>query len=70
MKRVSKFKIYIIKMNCHRCLKKVKKFDDIFYVKDGQHPLLLKQFLAKKLVLKLCVFERTIRILQILDRGY
>ena len=37
---------------------KVKKFDDIFYVEEGQHPLLLKQFLAKKVSLEsMCILQ-------------
>ena len=37
---------------------KNKVFDDIFYVEDGQHPLLLKQFLAKKVSLEtMCILE-------------
>ena len=45
-------------MNCHRCLLIVKKFDDIFYVEEGQHPLLLKQHLAKKVSLEtMCILE-------------
>ena len=36
----------------------VKKFDDIFYVEEGQHPLLLKQHLAKKVSLEtMCILE-------------
>ena len=37
---------------------KVKKFDDIFYVEEGQHPLLLKQHLAKKVSLEsMCILQ-------------
>ena len=36
----------------------IKKFDDIFYVEEGQHPLLLKQHLAKKVSLEtMCILE-------------
>lgn len=39
-------------------LNKVKVFDEIFYVKEGQHPLLLKQFLSKKMSLEtMCIME-------------
>ena len=36
----------------------VKKFDEVFAVLDNQHPLLLKQFLAKKISLEtMCILE-------------
>ena len=37
---------------------KISVFDELFHVKDGQHPLLLKQFLAKKVSLEtMCIME-------------
>ena len=41
--------------------KKVKSFDEIFQVNEGQHSLLLKQFLAKNISLEtMCILERLV----------
>ena len=37
---------------------KISVFDELFHVKEGQHPLLLKQFLAKKVSIEtMCIME-------------
>ena len=56
-KRVESLK-YTYRNELSQMFVNVKKFDDIFYVEEGQHPLLLKQHLAKKVSLEtMCILE-------------
>ena len=42
----------------HELFQKISVFDELFHVKEGQHPLLLKQFLAKKVSIEtMCIME-------------
>ena len=39
-------------------LRKYQSYDKLFKVKDGQHPMLLKQFLGDKVQIEtMCIFE-------------
>ena len=56
-KRIESLK-YNYKNELQEILRKVKLLDEIFLVNGGQHPLLLKQFLAKKVSLEtMCIME-------------
>ena len=56
-KRVESLK-YTYRNELSQMFVNIKKFDDIFYVEEGQHPLLLKQHLAKKVSLEtMCILE-------------
>ena len=49
---------YNYKNEIAELFQKISVFDELFHVKDGQHPLLLKQFLAKKVSLEtMCIME-------------
>ena len=54
-KRVESLK-YTYRNELSQMFVNIKKFDDIFYVEEGQHPLLLKQHLAKNI---LCYYPLT-----------
>ena len=56
-KRIESLK-YNYKNELQEILRKVKLLDEIFLVNGGQHPLLLKQFLAKKISIEtMCILE-------------
>ena len=49
---------YNYKNELNELFQKISIFDELFHVKEGQHPLLLKQFLAKKVSLEtMCIME-------------
>ena len=49
---------YNYKNELAELFQKISVFDELFHVKEGQHPLLLKQFLAKKVSLEtMCIME-------------
>jgi len=56
-KRIESLK-YNYKNDLNELFKNITVFDELFHVKDKQHPLLLKQFLAKKVSLEtMCILE-------------
>ena len=60
---------YYFKIDIEKLLKKTKDFDKIFNCYKGQHPPLLKMYMAKKITLEtLCILEDLLNFSKVFDK--